>query len=274
MDFPRRTLLAWLASLPFIRLNAQDQPSSNSPPSRPRSSQPVTGLTYRSPYQSIENAAAAMKAGDPVSVRVLVEALFQFPGEQARMPPAMAAVAKQRLVDGQIAYLNGRSSGVVDGAVADAMNSLATAFDAPDYARVSPQQVRFLRSRLSISMPVFMGSVPSAQIDQPNPPMSPLQAMFLMSGLIDQKEVNPDYQAPPEEWDRDYYPRLLEQARAADELRRRIAAGEAKYELRATLSPRIAGRDLRMIVLQRTRQMSASDGMKLFNETLKRLGVS
>jgi hypothetical protein len=214
-----------------------------------------------------------MKAGDLDSVRALVETLFKFPGTY-RMPEMMAGAVKQRLIDAQTAYLDGKASGVVEGAIVDAMNALATAFDAPDYARASTLQVRFLRSRFGIAMPIFMGSVPDAKVDQPNPPMSPLQAMFLMSLLIDQKRFNPDYQAPPAEWDRDFYPRLQEQARANDELRRRVAAGEVKYELKGSLSINEAKGDLEFLLLQRIRQMSVSDGLKLFNETFARLGMN
>jgi len=60
----------------------------------------------------------------------------------------MEAVVKQRLIDAQMAYIDGKAPGIVDGAIADAINSLATTFDAPDYGRVSLRQVRFFRSNM------------------------------------------------------------------------------------------------------------------------------
>ena len=210
-----------------------------------------------------------MKVGDAKTVRDLVETLFADPSIY-RMPEVMAAVVKQRLIDAQIAYLDGKASGVIEGAVVDAMNALATTFDAPDYAMVSTLQVRFLRNRLASGMPVFMGSVPEAKADEPNSPMSPLQAMFLMSVLINQKRLNPDDQVPPVEWDRDFYPRLLEQARAADELRKRVEAGEAKYEVKARLFALTTRPNLELILRQHIQQMSIGDGLKLFNDTFAR----
>jgi len=116
-----------------------------------------------------------MKSGDSDSVRAVVEALYKFPWiYQNQMPDIMAAVVKQRLIDSQMAYLAGKTAGVVDGAVVDAINALATAFDTPDYARTSLLQVRFFRSSMTVDMPIFMRSAPSAQTHEANPPMSPL----------------------------------------------------------------------------------------------------
>ena len=49
------------------------------------------------------------------------------------------------------------------GAVVDALNALATAFDTPEYARVSLLQVRFSRSGMASLMPVFMQSAPDTR---------------------------------------------------------------------------------------------------------------
>ena len=128
---------------------------------------------------------------------------------------------------------------------------------------------------MTVDMPIFMRSAPSAQTHEANPPMSPLQGMWIMSLLIDQKISNPDYQATPAEWDRDVYPKLLEQERARQELQRRIAAGEVqvKAELRASVSISHSKGDLLFLPPQRIREMSVADGLKLFNETVARLGI-
>jgi len=270
MILSRRTLIGWLAAMNgdlFRELLAQDQP----PQATPQSTRTVVG-PYRSPYQGIENAAAAMKSGDSDSVRAVVEELFKFP-QMYPMPDAMAAVVKQRLIDAQMPYLAGKSQGVVDGAVVEAINALATAFDAPDYARVSLLQVRFFRSRLATGMPIFLRSAPGPKSDEANPPMSPLQGIYVMSSLMDQKFANPDYQAEPAEWDRDYYPRLVEQARAIDELRKRIAAGEAQPVVKAELKINIGKPDFQTMVRQKIARMSVADGLKLFNDTFARLGM-
>jgi hypothetical protein len=278
MMLARRTLLGWMIAAlngDLLReLLAQDRPSQTAPP-QPRPDF-KSGVPYRSPYQLIENAASQMKSGDSDSIRAVVEALYKYPWiYQNQMPEVMAAVVKQRLIDAQMAYLAGKTAGVVDGAVVDAINALATAFDTPDYARTSLLQVRFFRSSMTVDMPIFMRSAPSAQTHEANPPMSPLQGMWIMSLLIDQKISNPDYQATPAEWDRDVYPKLLEQERARQELQRRIAAGEVqvKAELRASVSISHSKGDLLFLLPQRIREMSVADGLKLFNETFARLGI-
>ena len=58
-----------------------------------------------------------VKPGDLDSIRGVVEAIFKFP-RMYRMPDIMAAVVKQRLIDAQAAYFDGKTAGIVDGAVA------------------------------------------------------------------------------------------------------------------------------------------------------------
>jgi hypothetical protein len=181
-----------------------------------------------------------------------------------------------RLMDVQRDYFAGKNPGVVDGAIVDAINALATSFGTRDYARTSLLQVQFLRGRMASLMPYLMRSAPDTKLGEADPPMSPLQAIWIMSSLIDQKIDNPDFQAIPADWDRDYYPKLLEQARAQDELRRRIATGEVKvgtkYEGRLVAGPPRSP-ELRFLLARRVREMSMADGLKLFNETFARLGI-
>jgi hypothetical protein len=75
----------------------------------------------------------------------------------------------------------------------------ATAFEAPDYGRVSFRQVQFVRGRLADLVPTLFKQV-NPDLDVP---MSPLEALYLMAVLIDQKIENEDYQVPPAQRDRD-----------------------------------------------------------------------
>jgi len=280
MIFSRRTLIGWLVAAMsgdlFRELLAQDPPPQTATSEAPQ----ILGyLRFGGPYQQIEVAASAMRPGDSDSIRAVVEEIVNYP-RYYRMPDVMAAIVKQRLIDAQRDYFAGKNPGVVDGAIVDAINALATAFDTPGYARVSFLEVQFLRSRAVSAMPYLMGSAPDTKLGEADPPMSPLQAIWLMSLLIDQKLDNPDYQAIPADWDRDYYPKLLEQARAQDrardELRRRIATGEGKaqtkYEGRLIAGPPRSP-ELRFLLARRIREMSMADGLKLFNETFARLGI-
>ena len=218
-----------------------------------------------------------MKAGDPDSVRAVVEAMFEVPG-MYRMPDMMAAVVKQRIIDAQTAYLGGKATGVTDGAVVDAINMLVTTFQTPEYGMVSLLEVQFVRGRLASTMPMLFRPVnPDLKIGEPNVPMSPVQALFVMSVLIDQKIQNGGFQLSPTEWDRDVYPRAMEQERSRQELKRRIESGEVqvqpRFELRGSLGISRARLDLLRILQQRILAMSVADGLKLFNETFARLGI-
>jgi hypothetical protein len=216
-----------------------------------------------------------MKPGDADSVRAVTEAIFAVP-RIYQMPMVMAAVVKQRLIDAQIAYLNGKTAGTPESGVVDALNGVVVQFQMPDYGMVSLLQVQLMRMSFGFLMPEFMRSSAGPDIEpgQPNPPMSPLQAIATTAGLIDQKLLAPDYQVPPAEWDRDKYPVLLQRLRAAQELRRRIAAGETPPKPSGRLEVFTVGpENLQSILRQRIATMSVADGLKLFNDTFARLGI-
>jgi hypothetical protein len=268
----RRTFFGWLIAAMngdlYRELLAQDQPQ------RRGQSIPNPGmLIMPGPTRDLSGTAVAMTPGDVNSIRAVVEVMFKMPDFQ--MPEVMAAVVKQRLIDAQIAYFDGKNLGVTDEAVVDALNSLATAFETPDYARFSLFQVEFVRGRLASDILPTLYKQVNRDIDVP---MSPLEALYLMAVLIEQKIQNEAYQVAPAEWDRDVYPRAIEQERATKELRRRIASGEIQaqpiYELRngrATVEHNRG--DLLWLLQQRILAMSEMDGLKLFNETFARLGI-
>jgi hypothetical protein len=264
--FLSRVAASGLCSAVFGKAHAQDQ----QPQPRGQSVQNPGMLVMPTPYRDLLGAAVAMTPGDKDSIRALVEAMFKTPRFQ--MPEVMAAVVKQRLIDAQVAYFNGKNLGVTDRAVMDAMNALATAFETPDYGRVSLLQVQFVRGRLAdLVPPLFKQVNPDLDV-----PMSPLEAMYLMAVLIQQKMDNEAYQVSPAEWDRDVYPRAVEQDRARKELQRRIASGEVqpKFELqgRVNLGDTFKG-TLIFMLQKRIEAMSVMDGLKLFNDTFARLGI-
>jgi hypothetical protein len=249
----------------FRELLAQDQQP------QPREFQNPGMLVVPTARDLLGAAAMTMTPGDKDSIRAVVEAMFKT--WQFLLPEVMDAVVKQRLIDAQVAYFNGKTQGVTDGAVLDAFNALATAFETPDYGRVSLRQVQFVRGRLADLVPTLFKQV-NPDLDVP---MSPLEALNLMAALIEQKVENEAYQVPPAEWDRDVYPRAIEQDRTRKELQRRIASGEVqsqKYgELRGRVTVEHKQGDLRWLVRQRIMAMSVMDGLKLFNETFARLGI-
>jgi hypothetical protein len=276
----RRAFLSWVSTgfyaAIFASAHAQDQEPQRQPQSRDQliANAALLIMPGPTPSKEVEDAASAITPGNSDSIRALVEAVFKFSRFQA--PEVMVAVVKQRLIDAQTAYLEGTNAGVSDGAVVDALNALATAFETPDYARVSLLQVQFVRSRLASLMPMLFKPVrPDLQVGEANTAMSPVQGLFLMSIVIDQKTQNANYQLAPVDWDRDMYPRAIAQERAMSELRQRIAAGgvQTRGELRSNLSIEHVDGKLMFLLQQRIAAMSVADGLKLFNETFARLGI-
>jgi hypothetical protein len=277
VNLPRRKLLHSISAAffgaVFGKTGAQDQGPAETPRPQPNPSRtvPIDGVRA-TPYDPIEKAASAMKDGDADSVRAVVEAVFKFP-HVFPLPEIMADVLKQRLMDAEIAYVSGKTTGVEESSVVEALNYLATTFETPDYARVSLLQVQLVRSNLHFFMPIFMHAAPAAQVGEGNPPMSPLQSTMVMSSLISSKLLMADYQLPPAEWDRDAYPRLLEEERARQEFWRRIATGEAGARFQLTGQPSALRVELMNLLRRRILAMSVADGLKLFNETFARLGI-
>ena len=273
-------IIAGLCAVTYGRVTAQDQQPENLSRYTPPQGLPVAAvenpamLSMPGPSRGVANAAVAMTPGDISSIRAVIEAMFNQPlilgAKRFQMPDVMASIVKQRLIDAQVAYFNGKNLGVTDEAVMDALNSLATAFETPDYGRVSLLQVQYVRGRFADMFPTLFKEPVSPNIGVPMPPLG---AIYLMAALIEQKIDNGAYQLPAAEWDRDVYPRAVEQDRAMKE-RRRVASGEIqpKAELRGFVG-RPVDRTLMIHVQRRIEAMSLMDGLKLFNETFARLGI-
>jgi hypothetical protein len=271
----RREFFDWIVGGLCVAIYGK-APAQEQPQPRGQSVQNPGMLVVPGPSRNVADAAAAMTPGDKDSIRAVVEANFGPPlvlGVRRFQTPEeiMAAVVMQRLIDAQVAYFNGKNLGVTDEAVVDALNALASAFETPEYGRLSLLQVEFVRSRLADNI------APALFKEQVNPdievPMSPLGAIYVMAVLIQQKIDNAAYQVPPAEWDRDVYPRAIEQDRAMKELRRRIASGEVQVKAQLVGGRAVSDGALRSQLQRRIEAMSVMDGLKLFNETFARLGI-
>lgn len=275
-------IIAGLCVAIYGRAHAQDQQPQAVPENRSGYTSPQGESVVENPSMlimpgpsNVTGAAMAMTPGDKDSIRAVVEAMFITPlilgVRRFQMPEVMAAVVEQRLIDAQLAYFNGKNFGVTDEAVTGALNFLADAFETPNYGWVSLLQVQYVRSRLADIVPTLFKEQLNPGIEVPMPPLG---AMYLMAVVIEQKIENSAYQVGPPEWDRDVYPRAIEQDRTMKELRRRIASGEVQVKAqlvggRAVLSDGT----LRSQLQRRIEAMSVMDGLKLFNETFARLGI-
>ena len=158
--------------------------------------------------QTLNNAGFNAKADDDASIHTLVDSVFNYPHVYPHLPTNTEAAVKDRLFRAEKDYLQKRGPGVQEQGVVDAVNMLADKISAPDYAKTSPLQVRFVRMNLALNTPAFMAkgiTRPGAKIgDSINSEMSPTQAFHLMAVTIDQKFINTDFQKTPDEWDQDF----------------------------------------------------------------------
>jgi len=115
------------------------------------------------------------------------------------------------------------------------INSLGQKLGAPEYAQTSIRQVLVTRMRLAFSEPTFMGrglGNPNLAIGESlHTRMSPFQAFHVLTTIIDQKFINPEYQVPVSEWDAEFQQRSLDQLRALKELRDSGAGKKAVLRL-------------------------------------------
>lgn len=109
---------------------------------------------------------------------------------------------KERLIRSEISYRSGRSAGVSEESIVRVIELLADEFAAPEYARTSRDEVRELRLGLSRLMPDFIVRRPLENVTAldreygftVNPVMSPVEAIYVVQDLIEQKEINEYYQ--------------------------------------------------------------------------------
>ena len=180
------------------------------------------------PFKDIDIIASTLTPNDASTVRALVDKLWEFP----RVYPVPASIqdqVKNRLVSAEISYRQGRRQGVEEQGVVRALNALAEAFGAPDYAMTSPRQVRVIRMGLAISEPKFMGAGIARRGmkvgDSIDSSMSPLQAVHLLAFTIEQKLSNPEFQVAPGEWDGTHYQIQIEQLQSLQQAKDQKPSG-------------------------------------------------
>jgi hypothetical protein len=225
--------------------------------------------------QSIENKAAVATTDDPNSIRDLVDELFNLPRAYPRMPSIIADTVKNRLVQAEILYRQGKKPGVREQDIVDVHNDLVDRFEGPRHSKTTLSQVRTLRMWLALSQPKLMGTGIARQDGGQtiNPTMAPVQAAHLLATLIDQKFINPDFQVTPEEWETDSLHRVHEKIAAA---RARMSAGHGTGQAsQGTLRGRNLSADRRReieeTVYPKISALTATDGLQLVEQTLRSL---
>src|SRR6202040_631946 len=146
---------------------------------------------------------------DGNSVRALVDEIFNSRNLSGEIPPVMDTIVKDRLTQAEMNYKLGRLPGVEVNGLVHLVNSLAEKFQLSDSARATVHQAEVLRFGLEIAMPTFMGLPSKFQPGNPvrtdSSAMSPAQATYLLLALINAKLLSPDYQLPPDVWEKTKY---------------------------------------------------------------------
>jgi hypothetical protein len=236
----------------------------------------VRSQSYNSPWQRIEERAKLENPTDGNSVRALVDEIIDYPHSFGEIPPVMNTIVKERLTQAEMNYKLGRGPGVEGSDIVRIVNTLADKFQLPDYARTTPHQAEVLCFGAEISMPTFMG-VPSAeQGDNParaDPrKLSPAQATYLLLELVEAKLLSPEYQLPPDEWEKTQYGPLMEKLTKYKELKEsgQLSKLEAKV---AIISSSSQSGDLRTAVSKAISQMSLTDGLDLVDQAFAAVGI-
>jgi hypothetical protein len=190
--------------------------SVRSSPNSPR----AAGDRNLSSFARINEKARTARGGNPTAIRELADEVFDavgFPEIPARTQDEM----KERIVRSEIDYRSTGKGGIPEKNIVKMINSLAQKLDLPDYARVDGMLVRQVRVRMFTQLPNLFsqavtmeekgrGGVGSALKTE----MSPVEATFLASFLLQQKQLNEAYQLTPKEWRADLHQKQIQRWQA------------------------------------------------------------
>ena len=216
------------------------------------------------PSELLERAAGFATTNDSTSIKVLGEAVVNYP-HRFNMPSVAGHLMKSRGINSELSFRQGSHRGIDEKDIVDLINSLADQFNLPDYARTSAKQVRVLRMQAFIINPIFLGRGMAEQRmevgQQITTTLSPLQAIHIVQTLIDQKFYNPAYQVPPSEWDSSGFQQELSRIGSTNqEARIHVRVNPKRRELEDRLSEHLA-------------TMSDLEALTTFNDVLSKLGL-
>jgi hypothetical protein len=226
------------------------------------------------PYESIEKKEALVKPNDPNSVKALVDEIFNFPRAFPRMPTLVEDAAKDRLVQAEMLYRQGKKPGVQEQDVVRIINDLADKLGGPPHSKTTHSQLCVLRMSLSLAEPRFMGTGVARQgaaFGEPiTPSMGPAQAVHLIGTLIDQKFLDPDFQVTPQEWEDVNHQKHLDKMQ---ERQAHTRAGSASaITVRSSYSTD-KRRELEESLRRGISSLSLPDRLHLVDQALTKLGI-
>jgi hypothetical protein len=225
----------------------------------------------RSPVDptTLERDAVAAREGDLYQMSILVRHTLNF-AHIVPLPANIRQTLEEHLSTAEVDFWNHSHAGVQEGDIVRLINRACDRLQLPEYAKTNQAQVRELRMDMLVHFPTLMGrgmaDYPMKVGDSISPVLSPLQAMHLVSSLIDQKFLDPAYQVTPDEWSR--------QTREERLAMRRTLINPKSPDHVALHEKRIAHRrQLEATMVDGLRQMSPTDEMNMLAESLEIWGI-
>lgn len=204
------------------------------------------------------------------------------------MPPFVKQPLEEQVVQAELDYRSGTHRAIKHSDVVQLINSFSDKLDLPSYAKTSEHQILDMRFRSMQLTPRFMGhgfseredGTPLRPGDSVNSAMSPLQACYFAMFAIDAKLVNPEYQVPPDEWEKHRYQKALETWQSYQR-RQRSAGIEEKGTTGAipNTKPRLElGSSKRMELIRGAEasllKLSPEESVNLAQSALETLGIA
>src|SRR5262249_53067043 len=219
----------------------------------------------RERVSSFNRKALLARNGDEEAVGDFADEVF------SKFAPPEAAEAfplfKDRVVRAEVNYRRTGKGGVKERDVVGALNGLAKEMGAPDYAKVSVRQLRFLRLN---AMGVFPGLVTEPKRGQSkesvlDSEMSPLEAFGMAMFLGNQKLTNEDFQVTPAEWEAKRHEKEVAKWEA---YKKGLAPVDDKRSQLIPLDGNSKSRELKGLAFQHR-----NDALNLVNQSLDRFGI-
>jgi hypothetical protein len=170
-------LLSWVAA------------SAQSAPARPA-------------WKDTNEKALRAVSGDPAAIDALVDSVLQgdqFLHELSTLYPEL----RSSLISAETAYRHKTRLGIPDTQVTNAVNSIAKRVGAPAFAYTNCSETRRLRMKSMVTIPALFAvdlkrSGKNGKIHIRDS-MSPVEAVYLLGRMVDQKLYNPGFQLTPSE---------------------------------------------------------------------------
>jgi hypothetical protein len=167
--------------------------------------------TTSNPLGNINGKSRVANKGGDAEIRALADEIFTKHGFN-ELPAGLGDSIKERLVRAEISYFSGKGQeGISDASIVRAVNYLAYKVGAPAYAQTNVFELRRmktamlpytsdLQARSRVPNGAILSNEKSITNDATTPTMSPLEAVFFMSSLVQQKQFNSEYQLTNDEF--------------------------------------------------------------------------